>query len=83
MAINKRQDPEYWKNLIERFDSSHITLTEFCEREGLSPRSFRRWKKKLSQASRGVKSLRSRIRDRKMVNVRKRTRKAAAQKKDE
>lgn len=36
-----------WRERMERFASSGLSVTEFCQREQVSPSSFHRWRMKL------------------------------------
>lgn len=40
-----------WRNRFRRFDRSKLTVTEFCQREGVSTPSFYHWRQKLTDPS--------------------------------
>ena len=37
-----------WKERLDRFQSTQLTVAEFCQREGVSAPSFYAWKKRLA-----------------------------------
>ena len=39
-----------WCERLQRFVGSELSLTEFCQREGVSPSSFHRWRKELDSS---------------------------------
>ena len=53
----KRAAAAVWRNRLARFRRSHLTVAEFCRREGVSNPSFYQWRKRLdpseSRASAG------------------------------
>jgi hypothetical protein len=40
----RRLGPDAWRKVVERFDSSGQSVSEFCKREGLCVSSFKRWR---------------------------------------
>jgi len=48
MQKTKRQSAEVWREVVARFSQSGLTEEEFCEREGLRSKLFRRWRGKCS-----------------------------------
>ena len=50
-AIRRRLSEQAWKVLMKRFDSTAMTIPEFCAHEGLSPSSFRLWRSRLISRS--------------------------------
>jgi hypothetical protein len=50
-----RRSEEEWRAIVERFEASGVSRTEFCEREGLCLGSFSRWHQKLRDPKRGRK----------------------------
>ncbi len=38
---------ETWRKLLEQKQRSGLTVTEFCQREGLSPSAYYAWRRKL------------------------------------
>ena len=38
---------QQWRERLERFDCSELTIAEFCELEGYSTASFYQWRRKL------------------------------------
>ena len=43
-----RRRTSEWRELIARFEKSGESPRDFCEQEGISPESLRRWRIKLS-----------------------------------
>ena len=46
----RRPDPlkrQQWRERFERFEQSGLTISAFCEAEGVSMNSFYRWRRKL------------------------------------
>lgn len=41
----------YWRQVIHKQPSSGLTVTRFCEREGISTASFFAWRKRLASRS--------------------------------
>jgi|GEM_PF-6820322 len=39
---------QLWQERFARFDTSGLTVAQFCRQEGVSPPSFYQWKKKLA-----------------------------------
>ncbi len=37
-----------WRERLDRFAHSELTIAEFCELEGYSPASFYQWRRKLA-----------------------------------
>ena len=56
-TTRRRLSEQAWRVLIKRFDSAAMTAQEFCAREGLSPGSFRLWRKRLVSRSGPVASV--------------------------
>jgi len=46
MQTTKRRSARAWRDLVARFAQSGLTEAAFCEREGLIPRLFHRWRTK-------------------------------------
>ena len=44
-------DHEFWRLVIESQATSGISVSKFCENEGINPSSFYLWRKKLEQKS--------------------------------
>ncbi len=44
-------DHEFWRLVIESHANSGLSVSKFCENEGISPSSFYQWRKKLEQKS--------------------------------
>lgn len=42
-----------WRERLQRYAESELSVTEFCQRERVSPSSFHRWKKKLDAFPKG------------------------------
>ena len=45
----KRRSESDWTEILRRFESSELTVREFCRREGLSLSSFQRWRSRLGR----------------------------------
>ena len=41
----------FWRERLERFDASSLTVARFCAQEGCSTASFYQWKRKLRTSS--------------------------------
>jgi hypothetical protein len=55
MQTTKRRSAQAWGEVVARFAQSGLTEAAFCEREGLIPRLFHRWRmKRGSTTSRAV-----------------------------
>jgi hypothetical protein len=53
-ARRVRRDETQWAGIVQRFESSELSATEFCRREGLGLSSFHRWQGKLRSPSSGT-----------------------------
>jgi len=42
-----------WRERLQRYAGSELSVTEFCQREEVSPASFHRWRKKLGCSPKG------------------------------
>ncbi len=40
---------ERWRQRIDRFEAAKMTVTQFCQRQGISQPSFYKWKKTLRE----------------------------------
>jgi putative transposase len=40
-----------WREVLERFESSGLSVSAFCKREGVGPNSFQRWRARLMTTS--------------------------------
>src|SRR5262245_27641135 len=52
--LGRRPDPsarEHWQQRLDRFGRSGLTVTDFCDREGISPASFYAWRRRLQADS--------------------------------
>jgi hypothetical protein len=45
----RRLGERAWRELVERFDASAVSVERYCRREGLSKSSFQRWRSRLSK----------------------------------
>lgn len=43
-----RRSVSEWREILQRFEGSQLSLRAFCKRESLSVESFRRWRAKLA-----------------------------------
>jgi hypothetical protein len=50
MQTTKRRSAQAWREVVARFAQSGLTEEAFCEREGLSPKLFHRWRSKRCSA---------------------------------
>jgi putative transposase len=46
----RRLGAQAWRGLLARFAESGLTAAAFCEREGISSKSFYRWRSRLSRS---------------------------------
>jgi putative transposase len=44
----QRRDATAWRAVISQFEESGLSVSQFCEREGLGPASFYHWRSRLS-----------------------------------
>jgi hypothetical protein len=47
----KRRSESEWTEILRRFESSDLTVREFCHREGLPLSSFQRWRSRIGPVS--------------------------------
>lgn len=40
---------QFWRMVLETFTSSHLSVRQFCQQEGLSEASFYFWRKRLTK----------------------------------
>lgn len=52
----RRLGLDAWREIIERFDSSGLSVGEFCKREGLCVSSFKRWRPRVEAGSRELEA---------------------------
>ncbi len=52
-ARRTRRDRKQWTEIVRRFESSGLTVREFCAREDLVLSSFHRWQRQLCSAASG------------------------------
>jgi len=45
--IQRRRSAKAWRRMLARFEASGLTAVAFCEREGISSKSFYRWRLRL------------------------------------
>lgn len=48
----RRNDPDVlaqWRERLDRFESSHVSLADFCQAEAITASAFYYWRRKLSQ----------------------------------
>jgi transposase-like protein len=46
-----RRTKQEWTKILRRFESSGVGPREFCQREGLPPSSFQRWRRRLASGA--------------------------------
>ena len=51
---SKKDQRQFWQMAIETWQASGMSVSKFCEAEGLSESSFYIWRKKLAQADAAV-----------------------------
>jgi hypothetical protein len=49
----KREGEAVWQGRMAQYEASGLTARTFCEREGLSKGTFRRWRARLRAGARG------------------------------
>ena len=52
-APRRRRTRAEWTRIFRRFESSDLTIREFCHREGLALSSFQRWRSRLGPVGPG------------------------------
>ncbi|CAL94652.1 IS66 family insertion sequence element accessory protein TnpA [Azoarcus olearius] len=50
----RRRSRAQWRAVLERFGAGGLGVVAFCEREGISVSSFRRWRNVLADAAPGA-----------------------------
>ncbi|HEY4969375.1 MAG TPA: transposase [Steroidobacteraceae bacterium] len=60
-AKQRRLSSKVWRGLIARFEESGLTAIAFCEREGVSSKSFYRWRTRLSAAGQAATRTAARV----------------------
>lgn len=50
----RRRSRAQWRAVLERFGAGGLGVVAFCEREGISVSSFRRWRSLLADAAPGA-----------------------------
>jgi len=50
-ACRTRRTETEWVEILKRFQSSDLTVREFCRREGVSLSSFQRWRSRLRETA--------------------------------
>ena len=53
--VRQRRGESAWREIVARHEHSGLTVTEFCEREGLKAASLYGWRGRLRQAVAGEK----------------------------
>ena len=62
MQTTKRRSAQAWREMVGRFAASGLTEEAFCEREGVMPKLFHRWRaKRGSSAPRAVTAKAARV----------------------
>lgn len=52
-AVRVRRSEKQWIAIMKRFEASGLGSKEFCRREGVSPSSFQRWRRRLGSIPAG------------------------------
>jgi hypothetical protein len=63
--VRQRRSESVWREIVARQEQSGLTVTEFCEREGLKAASLYGWRGRLRQGGRrreGIPEISSRAR---------------------
>jgi putative transposase len=55
-VVRKRRGESAWREIVARHEQSGLTVTEFCEREGLKAASLYGWRVRLRQAATSKKT---------------------------
>ena len=48
--ISDTEQRQFWQMVLEKFQSSGLSVRQFCRQEGLSEPSFYSWRRRLTQA---------------------------------
>ena len=54
--VRQRRSEHVWREIVSRQEQSGLTVTEFCEREGLKPASLYGWRGRLRQEAASEKT---------------------------
>ena len=52
--IQRRRSAKAWRRMLARFEASGLTVVAFCEREGISSKSFYRWRLRLGEVDQSL-----------------------------
>ncbi len=52
--IQRRRSAKAWRRMLARFEASGLTAVAFCEREGISSKSFYRWRLRLGDVDQSL-----------------------------
>jgi len=44
----RRRDADAWRSVVSRFNESGLSVSQFCEREGIGAASFYHWRSRLN-----------------------------------
>lgn len=47
-ARRQRRDASAWRSVVSRFNESALSVSQFCEQEGIGAASFYHWRSRLS-----------------------------------
>ncbi len=53
-TVRRRRGAQAWRGVLARFEESGLTGVAFCEREGISSKSFYRWRTRFGVAADGL-----------------------------
>ena len=59
-GTRQRRSAEEWRKIFERRAGSGLSIVTFCQREGIAPSSYARWRTQLAPAARDVGTVVSR-----------------------
>ncbi len=43
-ARSPRRSPRQWRNVVNEFEQSDLTIKGFCQKENLAPATFNKWR---------------------------------------
>jgi hypothetical protein len=55
-VVRQRRSESVWREIVARQEQSGLTVTAFCEREGLKPASLYGWRVRLRQSATSKKT---------------------------
>ena len=52
----RRRSRQQWRALVEGWEASDLSQKAYCEREGVAPRNWRRWRRRFQEEPEGAGS---------------------------